>query len=78
MAAEVAPIGGNRTTLQIRKSNNGIPQIPQSSRRSRELLRAESGPRVSHKALWAPAGKNWYFPSELKLKAKRNHTFKQM
>ena len=28
-AAEVAPIGGTRTTVEIRKSINRIPQIPQ-------------------------------------------------
>ena len=28
-AAEVAPIGGNRTTAKISKSINGIPHIPQ-------------------------------------------------
>ena len=28
-AAEVAPIGGNRTTAEIQKLTNGIPQVPQ-------------------------------------------------
>ena len=28
-AAEVAPIGGNRTTAEIDKLTNGIPQAPQ-------------------------------------------------
>ena len=28
-AAEVAPIGGNRTTADIQKLTNGIPQVPQ-------------------------------------------------
>ena len=27
-AAEVAPIGGNRTTARIHKLTNGIPQVP--------------------------------------------------
>ena len=29
MTAEVAPIGGNRTTARIQKLTNGIPQVPQ-------------------------------------------------
>ena len=29
MTAEVAPIGGNRTTAEIQKLTNGIPQVPQ-------------------------------------------------
>ena len=28
-AAEVAPIGGDRTTADIHKLANGIPQVPQ-------------------------------------------------
>ena len=29
MTAEVAPIGGYRTTAKIHKLTNGIPQVPQ-------------------------------------------------
>ena len=28
-AAELTPIGGNRTTVKIYKLTNGIPQVPQ-------------------------------------------------
>ena len=29
IAAELAPIGGNRTTVEIQKLTDGIPQVPQ-------------------------------------------------
>ena len=54
-------MGGNGTTAKIGKFDNRIRLIPQSSRPSRELLCAESGPRVLHKALWGRAGKIGFF-----------------
>ena len=46
--------------LEMNQQDSADPAI--SSRRNRDLLREESGPRVSHKALWGPAGKKGFFP----------------